>query len=168
MTLDALLRRYRRRCALFIEIKSRPRDRRAGRHLTLTKKVLASVARLVPAERMSSLHILSFDREVLEAAASIAPDLNYAFNVESPRSFISSLRPRGVQLKGCCLPVAALTPRFAARVHRQGLEIMTYACNVPRQALHALRSGADVILTDDPRWLLTYLSRGTPDDETPI
>jgi len=98
MTLDAVLRRYRRRSALFIEIKSRPRDRHSGRHLTLTKKVIASVAHLVPAERRNSLHILSFDREVLETAASIAPDLNYVFNVESPRSFISSLRPRGIQL----------------------------------------------------------------------
>jgi len=64
--------------------------------------------------------------------------------------------------------VAALTPRFAALVHRQGLEIMTYACNVPRQALHALRAGADVILTDDPGWLLSYLSRMTPNDEAQI
>jgi glycerophosphoryl diester phosphodiesterase len=168
MTLDALLRRYRRRTVLFIEIKSRPRDRLSGRHLTLTKKVLASIARLVPADKRDSVHILSFDRQVLETAANLAPGLNYVFNVESPRSFAPSLRPRGVRLKGCCLPVAKLTPRFSARVHRLGLEILTYSCNVPRQALHALRAGADILLTDDPRWLSTYLSRRAASDETQI
>jgi glycerophosphoryl diester phosphodiesterase len=168
MTLDAVLRRYGRRSALFIEIKSRPRDRLSGHHLTLTKKVLASVARLVPVERRDSVHILSFDRQVLETAAKIDPGLNYVFNVESPRSFAPSLRPRGLRLMGCCLPVARLTPRFAGRVHRLGLELLTYSCNVPRQALQALRDGADILLTDDPRWLSTYLSRRAAADETQV
>jgi glycerophosphoryl diester phosphodiesterase len=168
MTLDAVLRRYHRRSALFIEIKSRPRDRLSGRHLTLTKKVLASVARLVPPGLRDSVHILSFDRQVLETAAHHAPQLKYVFNVDSPRSFAPSLRPRGVPLKGCCLPVAKLTPRFSGTLRRQGLETMTYSCNVPRQAIKALREGADLLFSDDPRWLLDYLSRRTETDAAQI
>jgi len=45
---------------------------------------------------------------------------------------------------------------------------MTYSCNVPRQAIKALREGADVLFSDDPRWLLHYLSRRTETDAAQI
>jgi glycerophosphoryl diester phosphodiesterase len=158
MTLDGVLRRYGRRTILFLEIKSRRLDRLSGRSEILTAKVLSAVRRILPKERLEEVCLLSFDPGVLMLAAKREPGWNYVLNIESPGDWSRANRPRGVPLRACCLPVARLTPAFARRLHREGLQVMTYSCNTPRQALAALRAGADTILTDDPRWLGTYLA----------
>jgi glycerophosphoryl diester phosphodiesterase len=158
MTLDGVLRRYGRRTSLFLEIKSRRQDRLSGRSDVLTAKVLSAVRNTLPKESLEGVFLLSFDPGVLVTAARKEPGWNYILNIESPDDWSRGNRPRGVRLHACCLPVARLTPAFAHRLHRDGLQVMTYSCNTPRQALRALRARADTILTDDPRWLGMYLA----------
>jgi glycerophosphoryl diester phosphodiesterase len=158
MTLEEALRRYGRRTSLFIEIKSRPRDRAGGRHLDLTRVVVALLRRHLPRERLrETVFLLSFDGEVLDRAAAEEPHWNYVLNVKSPPAFRSGGLPRQARLFGCNLPVKNLTPSFAERARRRGLKVLTYACNVPLQVRRALDCGADVIMTDNPRWLVKRL-----------
>lgn len=158
MTLEDALGRYGLRTGLFIEIKSRPRDREGGRIGDLTRGVVALLRRHLPRKGLrEKVFLLSFDGEVLDRAAGEEPHWNYVLNVKSPTDFREGGLPRRARLFGCSLPVKNLTPSFAGKARRRGLKVFTYACNVPRQVTRALDCGADVVMTDNPRWLVKRL-----------
>lgn len=157
MTLDDVLKRYCLRTRLMMEIKSREQDRRNGRHLLLTRKVIESIRRHIPSRRIRDVFVLSFDPEVLAAAASQDSSLNYILNAEDPEEINLSSRSRGLSLFALGLPVKKLTPAFTKMTHRLGLRVITWSCNVPRQVDSALSGGADILLTDNPGWLTNIL-----------
>ncbi|MFC1657283.1 glycerophosphodiester phosphodiesterase [Candidatus Moduliflexota bacterium] len=149
--LHEALRRYGSRMRLFVEIKSREADRAAGRHQILTARVLEQIRADVPPHRVKNgVFILSFDRDVLDIAAGIEPEIQYVLNVEKGDGLERSLRPRLAKLHGCSIPVRHLTPSFARDLRRRGLLLLTYSCNQPYQLERARKCGADVVMTDDP------------------
>lgn len=158
MKLENVLRRYSRLTRLFVEVKSRPHDRKGERHEILARKVVDLIRTHVPPERLAEgIFLLSFDWRVLDVAASEEPRWNYVLNVHAPPDFVKEKLPRRAGLAACCLPVRHLTPSFSSRIHRRGLMVMTYACNLPYQVRRALTCKADVIMTNDPRWLAEHL-----------
>ncbi len=163
MKLESALRRYARLTRLFIEVKSRAHDRERGRHEILARGVVDLIRKHVPPERLEEgVFLLSKDWRVLDIAAANEPRWNYVLNVEAPGGFAKGTLPRLARLAACCLPVRNLTPSFAGRIHRRGLMVMTYACNRPFQVRRALTCRADVIMTDDPSWLVDYLHGSRP------
>ena len=157
LTLDLMLALYSRRTHLFAEIKSHDRSR--GRHKILTTIVLDSIRRLVPAEQMNDTFILSYDREVLSLAQREEPGLKYVLNIEAPSDFTGRRPPSTLRLFACCLPIRNLTASFAQKLHRQGLQVMTYSCNTSRQVAKARQAGVEVIMTDDPGWLIPFMKK---------
>jgi glycerophosphoryl diester phosphodiesterase len=151
MLLREALRRYGSRMRLFVEIKSREADRAAGRHESLTAAVLEQIRAVIPPHRVEKgVCILSFDRDVLDIAAGIEPEMKYVLNVERGDGLGRSVRPRIAKLHGCSIPVRHLTPSFGRALRRRGLLLLTYACNQPYQMKKARECGADVVMTDDP------------------
>jgi len=61
------------------------------------------------------------------------------------------------KLTGICIAIRKLTPDLVRYTHNQNKLILTYACNVSRQLKQALKLKADVIMTDNPDWLVNNL-----------
>ncbi len=157
LTLEKALQLYGKKTRLFIEIKSRDRDRKSGRSPVLTSRVLDLIRKRVPRKYLKNIFLLSFDSEVLSLAQVKSPRLNYVFNLNEPVSLSGRRRLDMETLHAVCVPIRALTPRFTESAHRRGLAVMTYACNIPAQVNKALALNPDVIMTDKPGWLVNYL-----------
>jgi len=153
--LAELLRDYASCTRLFLEIKSRKVDRRSGHSLQLTEILVDMVRTQVPRRFYPHLFILSFDREVLALAHRLESEWSCVWNVdkEDPGS-----HPEFV--KAICVPVKHLTPQLVQEFHRMDKQVMTYTCNTPQQADYASNTGADVLMTDRPAWLVGYLKKG--------
>ena len=160
MRLDELLLEFRGKTKLFVEIKSRSMDRRRGISIPLTEKVLQLIQQHVPENLLSSVHILSFDTSVLNAAFTLAPNLKYILNhSDSSAGPTESFQYSG-KLWGHGIRIAKLTGTWAQQIHDRNQRIVTWACNGPRQLAKAHRLHADIILTDRVAWL-TEVIHGT-------
>lgn len=153
--LAELLRDYAPRTRLFLEIKSRNVDRRSGHHLQLTEILVEMVRTRVPRRFYPHLFLLSFDREVLALANRLESEWSYVWNVDK-----EDTRAHPEFVKAICVPVKNLTPQLVQEFHRMDKRVMTYTCNTPQQADYALSTGADVLMTDRPAWLVGYLKKG--------
>lgn len=157
LSLERTLKRYGQRTRLLIEIKSYQRERASGISRELTLQVADLLHRTVPARYLKHLFILSFDPEVLHFAADAGHGGNLVLNLKQPLSLNG---PRWAVLRhlyAFCLPVSKLTAEFVMAVHEREQKIMTYSCNTPAQVKKSLALGVDVIMTDDPGWLVKYL-----------
>jgi glycerophosphoryl diester phosphodiesterase len=157
---DELLVEFSGKIKLFVEIKSRPRDRRRGIPNLLTEKVIQLIHQHVPEKLLSSVHILSFDTSVIDAAFSLSPSLRYILNHGDTSSGTIDLSKNTDKLWGHGFRIAMLTAPLAQQVHSQHQRIVTWTCNGPRQLAKAHRLNADIILTDRVRWL-TEVVHGT-------
>jgi glycerophosphoryl diester phosphodiesterase len=157
LTLEKALQLYSKKTCLFIEIKSRNRDRTSGRSSVLTTRVLGLIRKQVPRNHLKNIFLLSFDPEVLRLAYSQWPGLNYVLNLDEPISLSGKRRREPDFLYAFCAPIRKQTGRFVEAAHRSGRQVMTYSCNISRQADKALELGLDVIMTDRPGWLVTHL-----------
>ncbi|MFC1857889.1 glycerophosphodiester phosphodiesterase [Thermodesulfobacteriota bacterium] len=160
LTLEETLRSYSRRTRLLIEIKSRKPEKTSGRSLELTDKVLKEISLRVPPEYINRIFILSFDRDVLEFAFQKTPGLNYVLNLSastygpaSPSGVISQPPAENDFLHAFCVKEKFLSRELVAFAHKRKKRVMTYACNILRQANHALSLNVDAIMTDKSDWL---------------
>ncbi|MFZ5572330.1 MAG: glycerophosphodiester phosphodiesterase [Thermodesulfobacteriota bacterium] len=156
LTLEDMLRDHGTRQQLMIEIKSYPGDRENDRFRRLADHVLRLMEACVPAVHLERHAILSFDRELLDYCARRAPRHRYVLNLEDPPEGGSLSTEFPEYLYGVCAFVGVLTPGFSAFAHDRGCRVMTYSCNNPSQTEHALGCGADVLMTDSPKWLTGY------------
>ncbi len=163
LTLEQMLTTYGASQRLCIEIKSCPEDHRNGRFRTLADLVLQQLQDYIPDACREQHAILSFDRELLDHCVLRAPHLRYVYNLEDPREGEGLSLEFPDWLYGVCASVTSLTPEFAAHAHNRGCRVMTYSCNNSSQTEHAIHCGADVLMTDSPRWLTGYLA-GRPSD----
>lgn len=156
LTLAAALETYSPRTRLLVEIKSRERDRRSGVSADLAHRVVDAIRERVPKDRLDRLLILSFDPEVLRRVHRAAPGLFILRLLEDPA-------PAALRLSrhvgGCGIPVSKLTREMTETLRKNGRRVMTYSCNTPKQAEKGLSSGVDIMISDRPGWLVTYLSR---------
>jgi glycerophosphoryl diester phosphodiesterase len=145
---------------LFLEIKSSKPDRRAGRSLTLTDKVVAQVGRL-SAVLQKKISVLSFDPDVLMRVNRSAPNLKCVLNTDGKGSWcvpVADLMGGRVSmdfLHAVCLEKKYLSPQVITWAHTRDLAVMTYCCNTRPQVMRALDLGVDGIMSDKPGWLVS-------------
>ncbi len=157
--LEEVLRRYGRRTRLLLEIKSRADRKGRQRRQRLVRDVASLVARLKVEANVS---ILSFDQNVLDTMAEVAPALPRVLNLRPPRRPGIQLSRRMERLAAISADVRSLTPSFGHSVRRRGLALFVYTCNSPAKVEQALAAGATGIMSDRPGWLRDYLSAGDP------
>ena len=155
---DDVLKRYHHQTRLLIEIKSRKIDRAIGRSQVLTTKVIEKIQKVVPKPFQDQIFIISFDPTIITHALELEPQWNYILNLpDSPlddwdKSFLLE------SLTGVGVPVNRLSTTLSKYYHDHSKLVMTYTCNITRQLGKALQCNADIILTDNPRWLIEQTS----------
>ena len=157
MTLKKALQLYAARTALMIEIKSRRFDRKSGRSIILTHKVLELISEEVKSRFLDNIYILSFDINILRSAHETAPDLKYVMNIGGSRRIPKKINEAPGILSGICLPVSRLDKQSADAVRESGMLLMTYTCNLKRQAEKALSLNADIVMTNKPGWFFEHI-----------
>ena len=141
---------------LLVEIKSFPGDRRSGRAIELTRRVLDLLASIVPPDRNDAVFILSFDVDVLAAARDHPWAL--VLNLEAPAQ---ARVPAWTS--ACCAAIERLDAPTAATWRKAGKRVMTYSCNTPAQMVTANALHCDVIMTDRPGWAVRYQRTAKPE-----
>jgi glycerophosphoryl diester phosphodiesterase len=161
LTLEATLADFAPRTRLLIEIKSSPAEQQSGHSAALTRAVITRLADMPAGVPEANIHILSFDRQVLQLAHRLAPQWRCVLNLpEQDPEQIMALDPSVIDgLWAVDARIARLTPALVSWAKGRGLRVFTYTCNGPRQVHKALRLGVDALLTDRPRWLTDYLKR---------
>lgn len=153
------------RSRMMIEIKSFLHDSRSGRIRQLTDSVLDVLGRSGDDTLRGRSFVLSFDSSVLEHAFSVDPNRHYVLNVGGRHSIGRDDETTRDYLHALCAPIARLDERSVRACHELGKVVMTYSCNDPSAVDKAWRLSCDVIMTDRPEWIFTYLrSRGLLDD----
>jgi len=152
--LEEILKSYSTQTHLMIEIKSRVMDQIEGRSRELTIRVIDLIRKHVSETFLKHIHILSFDPMVITLAAKMEPSWNYVLNLSDPLKMDFATDECMAHLHGICVKVKKLSVKFSDLVHSQKKSILTYACNISAQAKKALDCKVDVMMTDNPRWLL--------------
>ncbi|MFH1983455.1 MAG: glycerophosphodiester phosphodiesterase family protein [Pseudomonadota bacterium] len=167
LTLEEMLQRYAGVTDLYLEIKSSPRDRSAGRIGALTRETLACVKRHFRRLSARRFHLLSFDAQALRLAHDLMPAAAGMRNLELPRGLtLAAATPERLKMEidpgltAVNLAVKMLSPALAAVVRGCGKTLFTYTCNTPRQLRRALAAGVDGVMTDKPDWLAQALAAG--------
>ncbi|MBU1182797.1 MAG: hypothetical protein KKE00_13325 [Proteobacteria bacterium] len=156
LTFEKTIDLYSKTTRLFVEIKSNEDDSLSETSRILTLKVLETINKRVPYKYSRNISVLSFNLNILDFAHQKASALNYVFNL-SGSSFKQPSYPS--YLHGLCLPVSKLSKSFMDKAKKGGYRVLTYTCNTPEQVKKASEAGADVIMTDKPGWLCSYLAK---------
>ena len=154
LTFEKTIDLYCRRTRLFVEIKSDEEYSLSETSRILTLKVLEIIKKKVPHKYSGGIYILCFNPKLLEFAYSKAQAYKYVFNL-SGSSLNQASYPSFIH--GLCLPIGNLSGGFMDKANTSGYSVLTYSCNTPEQAAKALDLGADVIMTDNPGRLYSYL-----------
>ena len=141
-TLQQVLRRYRRRCWLDLEVKARGCER-----------LLADALRALPPRR--GCVVSSFQLEILRELARISPGLPLCLNLQRPLPWA---RWRDLPLAAVAPHVSLARRWYLARLRRRGLRVVVWTVNQPRRMGQLARAGCDAIISDDPRLLVETLA----------
>jgi len=100
--------------------------------------------------------VQSFDFRTLHAMRKLAPEIRLAaLYVGSPKSFHSIAREAGADMVA---PYHALvSARRVRAAHSEGLQVVPWTANSPRQWKRLIAAQVDAIITDDPGGLIAYL-----------
>ena len=149
---DRMLELLVGRTRLFIEIKVFEADRRSGRALRLTEKVLETLAADRWAAYRDSFLILSFDADILRYAGDAAPGLQLVLDVSRTGAKRLMRTPEDLleRLTAFCVHTGGVTRRLVEWTHGLGKLMFTYTCNDPAMFETLSAAGTAGILTDDP------------------
>lgn len=153
VTLEDALERYAARVRLLVEIKTFEPDRRSGRSLDITRRVLETLERLDV--QTDHVFLLSFDADVLREAGDGRWKL--VLNCDVPASLSADEAERDTHLFAYSAPVTRIESSMTRMWHGSGKQVMTYSCNTPRDVDRAIATDCDVIMTDTPGWIFDYL-----------
>ena len=156
LSLEEVLLEYGAKTRLLVEIKSDGSRENQEKDQSLSHMVPDMIKRIVPETFFAQILILSFDANLISAAMQRAPDLKYGWNLKTAKLTISDFVGN---LCSVSLPIRKITSRFVDYCHTNGLIAMTYACNTKKQLDKALAMGVDVIMTDAPGRICSYLDR---------
>jgi glycerophosphoryl diester phosphodiesterase len=154
-TLDEVLERYAGRTRLLLEIKN---EESAERNHELAR---ATVERIAAAGGAGSVAVLSFEPQILESVAELAPELPRVRNLRPPSRLGPVLRDALEPLAALCVDVRTLTVEFGDQVREAGRPLWVYTCNGERRLARALAAGAAAVISDRPGWLVARLSGTT-------
>jgi len=156
LTLEQVLLYYSPKTRLFIEIKSAPNRPKKTLYEKLPALVTKLIRDIVPAEFIDNMHILSFDKNIINLAYQNDPDLNYVLNLKNPAVDLTALEMDILQ--GSCLAYNKLTREIISFFHNHNKKVMTYSCNTRKIIKSAISLKVDVIMTDDPGSVYGYFS----------
>jgi glycerophosphoryl diester phosphodiesterase len=157
-SLAEVLDTYGGRIPLMLEIKADGERPRSPRWHRLVEGVIDAVrARSL----VGDVHILSFDGAVLRAVRRLDPELFRVWNVDQPLAWTPALRRAVHGVHAVCLPARFATAILGRSLREHGCQLWVYRCDTERAIVHARRSGAQVLITDDPIWLRDRLGRRT-------
>jgi|FLOH01.1.fsa_nt_gi glycerophosphoryl diester phosphodiesterase len=132
----------------FLEMKADGmHDARAKRQLaeTTARYALEAIAAGVTAPIL-----LSFEQDLLDMAACVAPELCTARNLLSPCN-------TATDLVSCA--IGSVTASFVAQQHHVGKAVLAFTVNHPEELQFALACKIDGLFCDDPTWLLQQLDQ---------
>ena len=153
-TLEQIMKRYGRRTRLFIEIKTREGSSGQERHRELARAAALLVAR---SKTRDKHQLLSFDVDVLRAAADAAPEVRRALNLKPPRRLGPKLRAVLPLVSTVCADIRSLTPEFARALSVAGRPLYAWTCNTPHSVTRAVAAGVEGVMSDRPAWLAERL-----------
>jgi glycerophosphoryl diester phosphodiesterase len=163
LSLPETLDLYAHRTRLLVEIKSFEEDRRAGRSLELTARVVDLLDECVEEVDNDNIFILSFDAAVLDYARRRSQrSWKLVLNTNSPLKPLDDVELGG-HLFAYSAPIERLEPAIAERWREAGARIMTWTCNSPHAVDRALDVGCDAIMSDRPGWIVEYLKSRAAD-----
>jgi len=157
LSLETLLQELSGKTKLFLEIKSRKKDRKSGRSQLLVQRIFDQLDEQFSQPQLEELKILSFDLELLRFATGISVAPKYFWNIDLPENALAQTKENLDFLSGFGAPIKTLSPELVEMAHANKQEVLTYACNLPYQAQRAIEFKADYFLTDKPAWLYRYL-----------
>ncbi len=164
LTLKKALALYAGRTRLLVEIKSRARDRRTDRRLTIADKTLKELEKPDIRPHWHTLFVLCFDPVVLRRLARRTSGLKYVLNLPEPkhelRDILSALEKSpesAAHLHALCLKEKNLSDIAVSTARFLGKSVFTYSCNTRRQVNNAMAFGVDALLTDRPGRLTARL-----------
>jgi glycerophosphoryl diester phosphodiesterase len=105
-----------------------------------------------------NVSLLSFDEDVLHAAAEAAPAVRRVLNLRPPRRPGRALRELIPTLSAVSADVRSLTPGFADAVRELGRPLYAYTCNTPSRVERALAAKVLGVMSDRPEWLARRLA----------
>ena len=139
------------RSRLIIDIIKADGERpRSARWRRLVDGVVDAVQRRALARHV---HVLSFDAEVLALVGRRAPELPRVWNVDAPVEWSPVFQRRLAKVGTLCLPARFATATLGRRLQEQDRALWVYRCDTEHALLLARRSGATMLITDDPAWL---------------
>ena len=138
------------RIPLMLEIKADGERPRSARWRRLVDGVVDAVQRRALARHV---HVLSFDAEVLALVGRRAPELPRVWNVDAPVEWSPVFQRRLAKVGTLCLPARFATATLGRRLQEQDRALWVYRCDTEHALLLARRSGATMLITDDPAWL---------------
>jgi Glycerophosphoryl diester phosphodiesterase len=116
------------------------------------------VVDLVRKHRLESRVIVqSFDFRTLHEVKKLAPEIRLsALYAGAPKDFVEISREAGNA--PIVSPHYLITTREAVRrAHQQGLQVIPWTANTPKQWESLVEAGVDAIITDDPAALIQFL-----------
>ncbi len=149
-TLDAVLRRYGKRCLWLLEVKSHPKRRADGRYARAGEIV---ARRIRAAGLLRHAVLLSFDPDVLTAGRAAVPKVYTALNLSKLRRVGAREHKLLEPVDALSLDIRTVTPEVTRRVQELDKPVLTWTCNSRRRVRRALEAGVDAIMSDDPAWL---------------
>ena len=148
-TLGLVLDRYGPRTGLLLELKVRPADKRAGRHLALADAMVAQLR----TRRLPTVLVLCFDLDTLDAVSARAPEIPTVLNLKAPRRMTRSLNQSLNRVSALSIDVRTISNEIVAAAHDAAKPVLTWTCNTPDTVERALGAGADGLMSDRPGWL---------------
>ncbi|EXG79041.1 glycerophosphodiester phosphodiesterase family protein [Cryptosporangium arvum] len=131
------------------------------------QRVVASLRRfgLVPQHRSpdaadSTVVVMSFSPMAVRRLRELAPTLPAVMLFDGlPRLYREGTLPFGATIAGPGLHVLRSKPRFAERIHEAGNQLYVWTVDEPDDIKFVAELGADMIATNRPSDLLSYLER---------
>ncbi len=148
-TLGLVLDRYGPRTGLLLELRVRPADKRAGRHLALADAMVAQLR----TRRLPTVLVLCFDLDTLDAVSARAPEIPTVLNLKAPRRMTRSLNQSLNRVSALSIDVRTISNEIVAAAHDAAKPVLTWTCNTPDTVERALGAGADGLMSDRPGWL---------------
>ncbi|HVA64414.1 MAG TPA: glycerophosphodiester phosphodiesterase [Terriglobales bacterium] len=133
-TLEQVLRRYRDRAWLDLEVKTPE----------VAPGLVAALERWPPA---LGFVVSSFDGPTLQRLAALAPDLPLCLNLRRPASL---RRLRHAPVSWIAPHQASCTAWYVRRLRAQGWRVLVWTVNQPARMRLLARAGADALVSDNP------------------
>jgi len=146
LTLNALLKDYRQRCRLLIEVKNRDWEL-VSRH---NKKMQLTLDMTAPPDE--NVMVSSFDLPSLVYANQLNAQTQLVYNLDDHHTAhdVQQTLAEHSFLYGHCLPIALLDQPLVELLRENGKCIAVYTCNSDADIQKALDLGVDILISDLP------------------